>query len=259
MHRTVGGNIDLWLLDTERGVRTRVTSNAANDIHPLWSPDGRRMLFSSNRNGSYELYEKALDAEGTERRLLAFQSPPTDWSADGTTVLVQRRDVNGSADIWALPIAGGQPFPVVQTPEFDERDAQFSPDGKWIAYASTESGRWEIYVQAFPTPRARVQVSINGGSQPRWRPDGQELFFVALDGRLMAARIALTDAGSDPQVTVPAALFTTHIGGAIQGTSRQQYFVSRDGSRFLLNTIIDSAPPAPITLILNWNPVRNRQ
>jgi Tol biopolymer transport system component len=173
-------------------------------------------------------------------------------------VLIQRRDINGTADIWALPIeTGGQPYPVVQSAEFEERDGQFSPDGKWIAYSSTESGRWEVYVQPFPGPGAKVPVSSNGGAQARWRSDGRELFFIGLDERLMA--VPIQTAGAIAQVGVPVALFRTRVGGAVQASSRQQYFVSRDGQRFLMNTVLNAGPSLPITLVVNWNPKRNRQ
>ncbi len=256
LHRASGGNVDIWLMDVDRGVMTRFTSDPANDIHPLWSPDGRHILFSSNRSGQYELYDKSTTG-GSEQKVLSFQSPPTDWSPDGRTVLIQRRDVNGSADIWAIPIGTGRPpYPVIQSTEFDERDAQFSPDGKWIAYESTESGRWEVYAQAFPGPGPKARVSINGGAQPRWGPDGKELFFIGVDDQLIAVPIDLSS-GAGPQVGVPLALFKTRVGGAVQGNTRQLYFVSHDGKRFLMDTVAETGSGAPITLLLNWNPGRS--
>jgi Tol biopolymer transport system component len=259
VHRNVGGNVDIWLLDTGRGVLSRFTSNAANEIHPMWSPDGSRILFSSNRAGAYALYEKSTIGGGDEKHILSAQgpqSPPTDWSRDGRLVLFQRRDPKTSADIWALPIGTNrEPSPVVQT-DFDERNGQFSPDGKWIAYESIESGRWEIYVQPFPGPGARVPVSVNGGAQVRWRGDGKELFFIALDDRLMAVPIALPSNGGVAEAGAPVPLFTTHVGGAVQSFSRQQYGVSPDGQRFLMNTILEGAAVSPITVIVNWTPQR---
>jgi Tol biopolymer transport system component len=257
MHRTVGGNVDVWLLEIARGVRTRLTSHPANDIHPQWSADGSTLLFSSNRTGSYQLMQLHVP-DRQEKVVLTFQAPATDWSKDGV-VLIQRRDVTATSDIWAFRIGTGQePFPVVQTPEFEERDAQFSPDAKWIAYASSESGRWEVYVQAFPGPGPKVAVSVNGGAQPRWRPDGKELFFIAPDDRLMAASVSIAPDVTVPRVGVPVPLFGTSIGGAVQGSSRQQYFVARDGQRFLVNTILDRAATSPITLVVNWHPNPNR-
>jgi eukaryotic-like serine/threonine-protein kinase len=251
-HRATGGNVDLWRFDIARGVLSRLTSNPGNDIHPTWSPDSSRILFSSNRNGSYEAFEKSI-ASGEEKAFLPLQSPLTDWSRDGRFVLVQRRPKE-TTDIFALEMgASRDAVPVVQT-DFEERNGQFSPDGRWIAYESTESGRWEIYVQPFPGPGARVQVSVNGGAQVRWRPDGKELFFIALDDRLMAVPIQLPSGAGSAEPGAPIALFGTRVGGAVQAPSRQQYFVSSDGQRFLMNTILQAAPISPITVIVNWTP-----
>jgi len=124
-----------------------------------------------------------------------------------------------------------KPFPVVQT-EFDERDGQFSPDGKWVAYSSNESNRFEIYVQPFPGPGTRIQVSVNGGAQVRWRADGKELFYIALDGRLVAVPIRIAFDGQAIKAGTAQALFSTRIGEAVQGIYRPQYMVSADGQRF---------------------------
>jgi hypothetical protein len=147
---------------------------------------------------------------------------------------------------------------VAQAAESGARYGQFSPDGKMIAYESNESGRSEVFVLPFPGPGPRIAVSVNGGAQPRWRGDGKELFFIGLDERLMAVAISLP-AGDTPRVGTPAALFTTRIGGALQNISRQQYFVARDGQRFLMNTVVDHGPLVPITLVLNWNAAAARR
>src|SRR5262249_46270521 len=141
-----------------------------------------------------------------------------------------------------------KPFPVVQT-TFDETFALFSPDGKWIAYESNESGRNEIYVQPFPGPGNKARISTDGGAQVHWRKDGKELFYIALDGRLMAVPIHL--ATDTIEAGAPVPLFATHMGPALSFPNRQQYDVSPDGQRFLMNTIIEEAP-SPITVILNW-------
>src|SRR5262249_951371 len=145
-----------------------------------------------------------------------------------------------------------KPFPVVQT-NFNERLAQFSPDGKWIAYESNESGRFEIYAQAFPASRGKLQISTNGGAMVRWRRESKELFYIDLDGRLMSVPITLTPDGRTVQPGTPVPLFMTHIGGAVQGVNRQQYMVSPDGQRFLMNNITEEIT-SPITVILNWHP-----
>ena len=254
MHRFVAGNTDIWILELARGALSRFTTHPANEIYPIWSPDGKRILFDSNRGGAYALYEKATDGTADEKVVLARNAQPTDWSRDGSLLLFQHRDLKTAADLWVLPIGRGQePAPVVHT-EFDERGGQFSPDGRWIAYASTESGRSEVYVQPFPGPGAKLPISVEGGAQVRWRADGNELFFIGLDDRLMAVPVTLPADGGPARVGTAAPLFPTHVGGALQATSGQQYFASPDGRRFLMNTLLEGAPAAPITLILNWNP-----
>ena len=254
MHRFVAGNTDIWILELERGALSRFTTHPANEILPIWSPDGSRILFDSNRDGAYALYEKATDGTADERLVLAKAAQPTDWSRDGSLLLFQQRDLKTAADLWVLPIGRGQePSPVVRT-DFDERGGQFSPDGRWIAYASTESGRSEVYLQPFPGPGAKLPISVDGGAQVRWRADGRELFFIGLDDRLMAVPVALPADGGAAKVGTAVPLFPTHVGGALQATSGQQYFVSPDGRRFLMNTLLEGAPASPITLILNWKP-----
>ena len=135
---------------------------------------------------------------------------------------------------------------------FDERQGQFSPDGKWIAYQSNESGRFEIYVQPFPGPEGKSLISTNGGGQVRWRRDGKELFYIALDGRLMAVPVQPASSGQAVDSGTPVPLFATPVGGAPQ--VRQQYIVSSDGQRFLMKTVTEEAGPSPITVILNWRP-----
>jgi len=145
-----------------------------------------------------------------------------------------------------------KPFPFLKTP-YDERDGQFSADGKWIAYQSNASGRYEVYVQPFPGPGEKVQISSNGGAQPRWNKKGKEIFYVSLDSQMMAAPVKLSPDGQSLETGTPAALFPVRIaGGPIPGVSKQQYAVSSDGQRFLVNLAADSAPP--VTLIYNWKP-----
>jgi len=157
-------------------------------------------------------------------------------------------------DIWALPMdRGGSPGARVQVvrTNFDETNGQLSPDGKWVAYESNETGHFEIYLQPFPGPGPKSAVSRNGGAQVRWRRDGSELFYVAADDRLMAVPMRFAANGQLIEVGAPTALFTTHIGGAVRGADRQQYMVSSDGQRFLMNTIMEEAS-SPIIVLLNW-------
>jgi len=253
LRRVVDGNDDIWLLDIGRSVLSRFTFDPANDADALWSPDGSRIVFSSSRKGAYDLYVKPTTGAGTEEVLVASSQNKvaTDWSSDGHLILYRSNDPKTSYDIWALSIDGDRkPFPVVQT-NFDERDAQFSPDGKWVAYQSNESGRFEIYIQPLTASSAKVQVSTNGGAQVRWRHDGKELFYVALDGRLTAVPIMFSSNGQAAEAGKPVPLFATHIGGAVQSPLKHQYVVSPDGQRFLMSTVSEEST-APITLILNW-------
>ena len=253
-YRGVAGNPDVWLLDLRRGAFSKFTSDPADDVFPVWSPDGSRMIFSSNRRGTHELYQKPVAGDRNEEVLLSTGQPvnATDWSRDGRIVLFTSRDPKSGSDIWALPL-DGKPFSIVQT-AFDEQGAQFAPDGHWIGYQSNESGVAEVYVRPFPGPGERFAVSIGGGTQVRWGRDGKELFYVARDGRLMAVPIQLTS--NTPEIGTPVALFPLPIGGAVQqGDARHKYMVSLDSRQFLVATVKEDAP-APITVILNWKASR---
>jgi len=163
--------------------------------------------------------------------------------------------LKGNWDIWAIPMQGdGKPVPVLQE-EFDERDAQFSPDGRWIAYESNRSGDYEIYLHPFPGPGPSTRVSNAGGAQPRWRQDGTELFYVAPDSRLMAVSVELPASGLDLSVGTPRPLFSMRVTSTVQGGVTHEYDVSADGQRFLVNAIVEQ-PTAPISLILNRAPLR---
>jgi hypothetical protein len=163
------------------------------------------------------------------------------------------------SDLWILPVIGDErgnkkPFPFVTTP-FEEREGQFSPDGKWIAYQSNESGRFEVYVQPFPGPGAKVQISANGGAQPRWNKNGREIFYVSLDSKMMAAPVKVSADGQSLEPGTPAALFPIRIAlGPLPGVNKQQYAVSSDGQRFLVNLAEEETEASPITLIYNWKP-----
>ena len=157
--------------------------------------------------------------------------------------------------MWVLPLSGDKkPFPFLKTP-FEEREGQFSPDGNWIAYQSNESGRFEIYVQPFPAPGGKFQISANGGAQPRWNKNGKEIFYVSLDSKMMAAPVKSSPDGRSLETGTPAVLFPVRIaGGPVPGSNKQQYAVSSDGQRFLVNLAADEGAPSPITLIYNWTP-----
>jgi eukaryotic-like serine/threonine-protein kinase len=255
LQRTIDGNIDIWQLELGRGTLSRLVSNPALDVNPIWSSDGRWIAFGSNRMGTVDLYRKSATGSGNEELIL--KSPHTksvtDWSLDGQWLLYRDADPHTGFDVWALPMAGEQkPLPLVLT-SFDERDAQFSPDGKWIAYGSNESGRFEIYVQPFPGPGTKWPISTNGGAQARWRRDGKELFYVTLDGRLAAVPINLDPNTQTVGAGEPTFLFTARIGSAVPTIDRHEYMVSADGKRFLLNTLTGESS-SPVTIVLNFRP-----
>jgi hypothetical protein len=253
VQRTIQNNIDVWLIDVLRGGTTRFTVDAAADQKPIWSPDGMQIAFSSNRKGIYDLYLKLSSGAGAEALLL--ESPHTktmeDWSADGRFVLYQEAGSTTGWDLWALPMVGDRkPMAVANSP-FEERNGQFSPDGRWVAYQSNVTGRFEIYVQPFPGPGGKWKVSTAGGTFPRWRADGKELFFIAPNGKLMSVPVGTSR--STLEAGTPTALFQTRIVTGGIANQEAQYAISRDG-RFLINNRVDQSTTTPITLILNWKP-----
>ncbi len=258
--RTVRANPDVWLID---GARTsRSTFDVANDQWPVWSPDGTRIAFESNREtGRADLYQKLASGAGAEERLVTSEQvkAPSSWSSDGRFLLYRSIDLQTNSDLWVVPMVGEHtPSVFLKTP-FNELRGVFSPDGRWVAYESNESGREEIYVRPFVPPGSagstaagsQWQVSTAGGFMPAWRHDGKELYYLNPAGSMMAAPIAVT--GATPEPGAPVVLFPTRIpvGGADTGPA-WQYDVAPDG-RFLINNPLDSAA-APITLLMNWRP-----
>jgi len=186
--------------------------------------------------------------------LLENLDVPQDWSKDGGFLLYFKVDPKTGRDLWALPMTGNDRKPrVVANTPFEERIGQFSPDVRWVVYETNESDRFEVVVQPFPEPSGKWSVSTGGGTQPRWRADGKELYFIAPDGNLMAAPVTThSEKGATTfEVGTPVALFPTRIAGGVETSARANYAVSRDG-RFLINQEVEESTAAPITLILNW-------
>ncbi len=260
-YRQVQGNSDAWLMDVSRGVETRFTSGPGADITPLWSPDGSRVAFASSRSGNIDLVEHPAAGAGGERTLLSTRDTkyPLSWSADGRFLLYRSANATtGRQDLWALPLTGDKtPVPVVQT-NFDETEGQFSPDGRWLAYVSNESRRFEVMVRPFPGSGETVQVSAVGGSQVRWSSDGTELFYIAPDARLMAVSIAARTGSQALVVGAPVPLFSTRLatGANVTGT-KPQYAVAPDG-RFLLNARVDEGASPPLAVVVNWTDALKR-
>jgi Tol biopolymer transport system component/tRNA A-37 threonylcarbamoyl transferase component Bud32 len=255
--RFVSGNMDIWSYDTGRRTWDRLTVDPGDDIFPLWSPDGTGMVFGSNRNGGrMNLFRTFLGAApASEELLLSTSQPkfPMDWSSDGRFLLYESLDPGRGFDIWALPLAGDkQPFAVVQT-DFNDRLPQFSPDGKWVAYQSDKTGRFEIYLRPFPGPGPDTRVSIDGGTQVRWDPSGKELFFIAADARLMSVPVRFASQG-EVEPGKPIGLFATNTGSSAMVANRQEYAVAPDGQSFVMNSALIGPSAPPISVILNWKP-----
>jgi Tol biopolymer transport system component len=250
--RTVQGNRDIWLMDLLRGGLTRFTFDPAIDGYPLWSPDGKQITFYSGRKGIQQMYWKPANGVGSEEVL--FESPngkwPLDWSRDGRFLLYHEDGgVKTGPDIWALSMTGGErkPIAVSNTP-FAERTGQISPDSRFVAYDTDESGQLQIVVQPFPNPTGKWQISSGGGFYPRWRADGKELYFVAPDGKMMAALIHASASSFEAETPRPS--FQTQLNATV---NKDQYTVSADG-RFLISQSLQESSATPITLILNWHP-----
>jgi Tol biopolymer transport system component len=257
------GNRDLWLLDGTRA--SRMTMDAKEDNSPVWSPDGLRITFMSDRSGNNSLYQKLASGVGGEERI---QTPdegayPNGWSADGK-YLSYNSAVANTVGISVLPTSGDRkPFTFLQS-KFLQVRGQFSPDGRWVAYQSNESGKFEVFVRPFNPPGSagskdtsnvaatQWMVSTAGGVSPMWRPDGKEIFFLNPAGEMMAAPITVTGSALVPGN--PVKLFDAHsLGGGSEDTPGRQYDVAPDG-RFLINRVRDADASRTITLIQNWNP-----
>jgi eukaryotic-like serine/threonine-protein kinase len=246
--RNDAGNQDIWVMDTARGVTSRLTFDPASDNNALWSPDGLRILYVDNRSRGYDLYGKAATGAGKEEVLIKMGTPRgwgTSWSRDGRVIMYTMPDAKTRFDLWVAPQFGDRkPFPYLQT-QFNEVDGAFSPDGHWVAYMSDESGRNETYVQAFPLSGAKFQISTGGGGEPTWRNNGSELFYRSADGNLMAVPVKL---GATFEAGVPKSLFP------VPGNtgSRHTYAVSNDGQRFLIAASAGVEKSVPMTVVLNW-------
>ena len=249
-------NAVVWLLDFSRGTSTRFTFGSFSDTGPVWSPDGNRIIFASNREGNYDLYQKPASGARDEDLLLNSNEGkvPSSWSRDGRFLLYRARDRNGKWGIWVLPLKGDKkPFPFLHT-EFNEEGGQFSPDGRWVAYSSDESGRTEIFVRPFsPDSNGTASgaggkwlISNGGGAQPRWRGDGRELYYLASDGKLMAVEVSTNPVF---QAGVPKVLFQAL---AMSNASYSEWDLTADGKRFLLPAPTAQSAQAPFTVVLNW-------
>jgi serine/threonine protein kinase/Tol biopolymer transport system component len=244
--RTSG--IDIWIMDVERGLETRLTAGTAISDAPTWAPDGTRILFTANPGGVWDLYLRALAGTGADELVhrSKFSKIPTDWSRDGRYIAYDEGNdqPTGNVDIWMLPLPEGSAQPWLATP-FRESKARFSWDGRAVAYVSDEAGRPEVYVRSFPEADARIRVSGAGGDQPLWSRSG-ELFYVSADDKLMAVPVATRPR---LQIGTPAALFELRL--APSATDNPRYGLSADGQRILANVRDPSEEPG-IVVRLSW-------
>jgi len=244
---TDGRHVNVWVHDLNNEAAARLGFGPWLEQVTVWSPDGKQLIYTSNEKLFFSLYTKNSDGSGSAQSFVDFGTPqqgPWDWSRDGKYLLARKE-----RELWYLTMPDRQPHPLLQSQSL-VRNAQFSPDSKFVAYASAETGNWEVYVSPFPSFSSKWEVSRDGGEEPRWRRDGKELFYLAPDGRLMAVDVKTTsgfEAGS------PVALFQTHPRQPISAMDFFTYDVTADGQKFLVNTKVDTVNSAPLSVILNWS------
>jgi len=247
-----GRQSDIWLLDLSRNTTSRFTVDPYGDGTPIWSPDGKRIIFGSNRIGgrySVDLFEKAASGASEEQLLLRSDAGKfaTSWSRSGEFILFDNWLPQTKAAIWMLPLSDAKNAkPVLQSTAFNQVQGQISPDGNFVAYSSDESGRFEIYVQRYPASSDKWSISSGSGAQPLWRADGKELFFITEDQKFMCVE---TKMGSSFEASVPRELFQT----AMPLGSGYNYAVTSDGQRFLIRSPLETGEVSPMTIVLNWS------
>ena len=244
---------DLWVLGLARGTTSRLTSDPLADWFPVWSADGGRVLFGSSRLGATAIFQKAVGGgqeEPAAEGVVSATVPtyPSDMSGDGRFLLSVQSTPRGY-DLGVLTLAGERKASTFLATPFNEVQGRFSPNTRWVAYASDESGRFEVYVRPFPAASGQTQISIAGGMQPEWRRDGKELFYISADGKLTA--VPVTTDGPTFSAGTPHALFDVEVPEA-NPPYQTDYAVTADGQRFLVNTVVDQPTHPALTVILNW-------
>ncbi len=241
-----GRHVDIWIHELASDGVARLTFGPGLNELPVWSPDGKQVVFGGLRKSSWGLLDKKADGSGSERVIgdpIPSVQGPCDWSRDGKYLLSFK-----TGELWYLSISDRQPKPLLQG-NWAVRNAQFSPDGKWMAYSSNQTGNSEIYVSPFPNGDSKWQVSRGGGQEPRWRRDGKELFYLSTEGKMMAVSVRT---GDNFEAGSPMTLFQAHLRQPISVLDRVSYDVTADGQKFLINTKVDEPNGAPLSIILNW-------
>ena len=243
---------EIWIYDVSTGVGSKFAFGAWSNNNPVWSPMGDRIIFGTDRKAKgvrWDLWTKALDGSSEE----VFQeSPdqrfPEDWSRDGRFLSFNTIRAQGKRNnqIWILNMGGDHSASPLSTEALVQNRSRFSPDGRWIAYGSNESGRLEVYVRPFPSLGGRRQVSTAGGGEPQWRRDGKELFYLSPDNKIMAVPV---NADSTFRAGSPVALFAVHPSSSFYGTS---YDASADGQKFLINSVSADQGSPPLSLMVHW-------
>ncbi len=244
---TTNENTDVFIYDLAGASFRRLTFDPAIDAVPVWSPDRRSIAFTSSRGRNFGIYVKPADGSQPERELplsTGVDNLPLDWSRDSGNLLYLE-----PPDLWVYSFADRKSHLFLKAIS-SLKNGQLSPNGKWVAYSSNESGRWEVYVTSFPDANGKWQVSTDGGEQPRWRGDGKEIYFVSSNAQLMAVSV---ETGNEFQSGTPKALFQTDPREQVATTEQVIYDASRDGQRFLFNSKQKSGSAHPMSVILNWN------
>jgi Tol biopolymer transport system component len=251
--RQTGGAADIWSIDLERGTQVRLTTDPASDIFPSWSPNGDRVTFISTRNGATSIYQKPSNGASSEEPLVSSAELKYNpqWSPDGQSIIYSQLNAKTNVDLYLLSLAGEKQSTSLLQTNFSEGHARFSPNGRWIAYISNETGQFEVYVASFPATGAKLPISIGGGSQPQWRADGRELYYYAPDRKLMAVEVN----GDGPTFKVGEArpLFEIRVAVVDQSFPGSGYYtVTRDGKRFLVSSLPEASERQQINVIVNW-------
>jgi Tol biopolymer transport system component len=242
---------DIYVIDISRNTSSRLTFDPGEDQNPIWTSDGSRIVWSSNREGGFSaIYQKLASGVGEDELLLKSDAPvsPGSWSPDGKFLLYTRTDPKTATDIWVLPIEGDKkPFAFLLTP-FNEGAPRFSPDGKFVAYISQDQGQPDVFVQPFPASGNRWQISTNGGRAPAWRADGKEIFYVSGDNKLVAVDVTT---GNGFEVGIPKPLFDLMPLGAVS-FGNINFAPSLDGQQFLITHERDTATSLQYVVVQNW-------